>query len=157
VLIPRTRLRVAICGVLAALGLASAAALAPTSAGAKPRSAVVNLRMTARGMLLVNGSGFTLYMFSSDKRNSDACMSRRGCTSVWPPDRTGGKPVAGKGVKRSLLGMIALADGTKQVTYGGHPLYSYSGDSSRGETDYIGTKQFRGFWHGSTAAAKAVK
>jgi hypothetical protein len=45
----------------------------------------------------------------------------------------------------------------RQAHYGGHPLYRYTGDISRGETDYIGTKQFGGFWHGNTAAAKAVR
>jgi predicted lipoprotein with Yx(FWY)xxD motif len=156
VLISRTRVRVALCGVLAGVGLASVAALAPMSAGAKPRAAMVNLRKTHRGMLLVSGSGFTLYMFSSDKRNTDMCVSRRGCTAVWPPDTTGGKPIAGKGVKKSLLATITLSDRTHQVTYGGHPLYSYTGDISRGETDYIGTGQFGGFWHAITADAKAV-
>lgn len=156
-LIPRTRARIALSGVLAALGVATLAAVVPMSAGARARSAVVKLRMTNRGALLVNGSGFTLYMFTSDRRNKNVCQNKLGCTSVWPPDMTGGKPIAGKGVKRSMLGTVALSGGGKQVTYGGHPLYNYTGDSSRGETDYIGMKQFGGHWHGLTAAGKQVK
>jgi predicted lipoprotein with Yx(FWY)xxD motif len=161
VLIPRTRARIALSGVLAALGVATLAAVVPMSAGAGARSAVVKLRMTKRGALLVNGSGFTLYMFTSDRRNKDVCQNKRqarlSCTSIWPPDTTGGKPIAGRGVKRSMLGTAALSGGGRQVTYGGHPLYSYTGDSSRGETDYIGMSQFGGHWHGLTAAGKQVK
>jgi len=157
VLISRMWSRIVLCGVLVGIGFASLATLAPMSVGAKANGALVQLHKTKRGMLLVNRAGFTLYMFSSDKLRKDTCMTKRGCTSVWPIERSAGKPIAGKGVKPSLLGTITLPGGRRQVTYGGHPLYSYTGDVFAGEADYIGTKQFGGVWHGVSAASRGVK
>ena len=106
-------------------------------------------------MLLVNSHGFTLYAFSRDSRNVDRCASMNGCTSIWPLVRTGARPIAGPGVKRSLLGTIKVHGGL-QVTYAGHPLYSYSGDAGPGSTSYVGKSQFKGVWRGVRASGATV-
>jgi predicted lipoprotein with Yx(FWY)xxD motif len=145
--------------MIAALSGFATAAIAPLGAGARStsKSTTIEIRSTALGKALVNGSGFTVYVFTRDGRNRDTCVGISGCTGVWPVVRTTGAPSAGIGVKRSLLGTIKLADGIRQVTYAGHPLYSYSGDSSRGATGYVGARQFGGSWYAITAAGKLVK
>ena len=144
------------------LVLVGIAALAvPAAAGAKSRT-TVRLAKTSMGKLLVDGesgadSGFTLYMFTRDSRNRDNCMKNPACISIWPPLTVTGRPIAGPGVRASMLGSIAIRHGKRQVTYGGHPLYIYSQDGSPGDTFYIGANQFAGFWYGLNAAGKAVK
>jgi predicted lipoprotein with Yx(FWY)xxD motif len=143
--------------LIAALAGLAAAVIAPLSAGASSKSTRIQIRSTALGKALVNGSGFTVYVFTRDGRNRDMCTRISGCTGVWPVVRTTGAPSAGPGVRRSLLGTIKLAHGVKQVTYAGHPLYSYSGDSSRAATDYVGASEFGGRWYAITAAGKLLK
>ena len=99
----------------------------------------------------------TLYVFTKDGRNRDVCASIPGCPSTWSPLRTSGKALAGRGVKASLIGTITLKNGTKQVTYGGHPLYTYSGDSGPGQTSYVDFPEFGRNWPAVNAAGKEVK
>jgi predicted lipoprotein with Yx(FWY)xxD motif len=141
--------------------LAGAAVLAiPASGLAGNRAPTVKLRKTGLGKILVNSKGFTLYMFTRDRRNKDNCYkissSFGRCRDSWPPLPTKGKPTAGPGVKASLLGKIKLPNGTWQVTYNGHPLYTYAFDSGPGQTSYVGCPQFGGTWKALNAAGKAV-
>jgi predicted lipoprotein with Yx(FWY)xxD motif len=115
-------------------------------AGAK-HSTTVKLSKTSLGKILVSGSGRTLYMFTRDARNNDRCARISNCLSIWPALTVKGKPTAGPGIKASLLGTIRLANGAKQVTYAGHPLYTYQGDTGPGETSYVGVNQFGGNWY----------
>jgi predicted lipoprotein with Yx(FWY)xxD motif len=119
--------------------------------------ATIKLRKTGRGTLLVNSRGFTLYSFSKDGKRINRCQKISGCTSSWPVVKTRGRPRAGHGVKRSKLGTIKLANGTTQVTYAGHPLYTYSGDSGPGKTSYVGVKAFGGTWYAINASGGTVK
>lgn len=80
----------------------------------------------------------------------------KGCKSVWPALTTSGKPIAGPGVNKSLLGTITIKGGKHQVTYAGHALFNYS-FGSKGSTSYVGAKEFGGFWYAVNAAGKAVK
>ena len=63
----------------------------------------------------------------------------------------------GQGVKRSMVGTIRLKSGAKQLTYGGHPLYTYVGDSGPGQTSYVNFFQFGGHWPAVNAAGAEVK
>jgi predicted lipoprotein with Yx(FWY)xxD motif len=139
-------------GGVAAVGAASLAAVAG-SAGAtgSPRaaaaaSATVGLRSTSLGKILVNSRGRTLYAFAKDGRNKDRCAAIEGCTTTWPVVTARGKPRAGAGVSASKLGTITIAGGKHQVTYAGHPLYTYVADGSAGETAYVGVTEFGGKW-----------
>lgn len=143
-------------GITALVGLNASAGSASTTASAAS-GATVKLIHTSAGKILANSRGFTLYMFTADRRNSDRCIKRRGCASVWPPLTVKGRPIAGSGLRRSLLGTIRLPGGRHQVTYGGHPLYRYTGDGSPARTDYIGATSFGGRWLGVNAAGKAVR
>ncbi len=108
-------------------------------------------------MILATNSGFTLYMFTRDQKNRDTCVKVPGCASTWPVLKTSGKPVAGRGLRASLVGTITLGHGVKQVTYAGHPLYSYVGDTSPRQTEYVGAPQFGGTWDAMNAAGQLVK
>ncbi len=157
----RTR-RLSIGATLTLTTLATAVALALVlmhvpNAGAKSRP-TVKLAQTSLGKILVNGSGRTLYAFSRDGRNTDKCLQVSGCTAVWPMLTSAKKPTAGPGVNAALLGTIKLPHrSVRQVTYAGHPLYAYTGDSSPAATDYVGFPQFGGTWLAVTAAGTTKK
>lgn len=141
---------------LTALGLLGLA-LSAGVAGAGARRAELRLRKTSVGTILVNSRGFTLYAFTLDKRNRDACAKIAHCLAAWPPVTTSGKALAGPGVRRGLIGTLTLKGGVKQVTYAGHPLYTYVGDSSPGQTYYVNFFQFGGYWPAVNAAGQEVK
>ena len=131
-------------------------AAADVRARAAAAGTTIKLRKTGKGKLLVNSRGFTVYSFSKDGKRMDRCQKLSGCTSIWPVVQTHGRPRAGRGVKRSKLGTIKLANGATQVTYAGHPLYTYSGDGSPGATSYIGFSQFGGRWRAVRASGALV-
>lgn len=141
--------------VCAAGAVAVAGASGERAVAAK--AAKVSLRHTELGKILVNAAGFTLYHFSRDPRNKDTCMGTENCPEIWPPLLTSGRPIAGSGVKSSLLSSIRLPNGKRQVTYAGHPLYMYSPSSERGETSYVGFSSYGGTWYALNAAGKSVK
>lgn len=120
------------------------------------RGAKLQLRHTALGTILVNRRGFTVYAFARDSRNHDRCAAIAGCTGIWPMVTTTVTVTLGPGVKRSLVGTIKVG-GTRQVTYAGHPLYTYIAASGPGETSYVGLSQFGGKWFGVNAAGHIVK
>ena len=140
---------------------ASAATVASARTGVATahasRAAAVELRHTSIGSILVSSSGRTLYEFTRDHANKSSCAAISGCSETWPSLKTSGRPTAGSGIRASLLSSINLPGGGKQVTYAGHPLYTYSGDSGPGETSYVGARQFGGTWYAINASAHTVK
>jgi predicted lipoprotein with Yx(FWY)xxD motif len=99
---------------------------------------------TTLGSILVDGSGRTLYLFEKDGPNQSACAGA--CTVDWPVDHTSATPRAGSGVQVSMLGAIRRSDNTMQVTYNGHPLYYFSGDSQAGQFNGQGVDAFGAKW-----------
>jgi predicted lipoprotein with Yx(FWY)xxD motif len=146
--------------VFLAVALASASSAA-TVAGAQSKdtaassssAATVQLRHTSLGNILVSSSGRTLYEFTRDHGNKNSCAAIGGCSAVWPSLRASGRPTAGSGVRSSLLSTT----GGHQVTYAGHPLYTYSGDSGPGRTSYVGAKSFGGTWYAIDASGGTVR
>jgi predicted lipoprotein with Yx(FWY)xxD motif len=108
------------------------------------------------GTILLDSQGYTLHTFTKDTRNRDDCASLAGCLYVWPA-LVSGKPTEGPGVKRRLVGTIAVRGVGRQVTYAGHPLYSYVGDSRPAETDNINIFQSQGYWPAIAPWGRAVK
>src|SRR5579862_1448652 len=141
--------------ILLASAAATAAMTASTALAAAPPASLA-LRHTSIGTILVDGRGFTLYAFTRDGRNSDACMHVSGCAGIWPLLLSGGKPHLGRGVKSSLVATIAVGGGRRQVTYAGHPLYTYVADGAPGQTGYVGVSQFGGRWPALNAAGREV-
>jgi predicted lipoprotein with Yx(FWY)xxD motif len=143
--------------VITAVAVAAVAALATGPASARVHHTTLKLRKTSVGTILVNGRGFTLYAFTKDRPNRDNCAKISGCLGVWPVVSGAAKPILGPGVHRSKVGKITLSNGTKQLTYGGHPLYTYVGDSGPGQTFYVNFFQFGGRWPAVNAAGVEVK
>ena len=88
----------------------------------------------AQGSILVDGQGRTLYLFEKDKGTTSACTGA--CAQVWPA-LTATQPTAGTGADAALLG-TASGQVAQQVTYGGHLLYTYSGDAAPGDVKGVG-------------------
>jgi predicted lipoprotein with Yx(FWY)xxD motif len=97
------------------------------------------------GAILVNADGFTLYDFHKDKGSKSACYGA--CAGTWPPLTTDGEPQAVKGAMPAKLGTTKRTDGTVQVTYAGHPLYTYAVDTKPGETKGQDIDSFGAEWY----------
>lgn len=87
------------------------------------------------GDFLVDGQGLTVYLFEKDDGTTTACTGE--CAVNWPPVIADGTPIAGEGIDAEKLG---TADGIEpnQVTYNGHLLYYFIGDSAAGDTNGVG-------------------
>jgi predicted lipoprotein with Yx(FWY)xxD motif len=122
---------------------------APTTATSTPAAATgvaVVSKHAKPGVILAAGpKKLTVYMFEGDTGPSSSCSGE--CASVWPPVTSGGAPVAGAGVAAADLGTITRRDGTKQVTYNGHPLYFYAKDGDSGDAYGQGIMGFGASWY----------
>jgi predicted lipoprotein with Yx(FWY)xxD motif len=107
------------------------------------------------GTVVVNSAGRTLYLFGPDKQRKVTCTGA--CAQAWPPLYVKGKPVAGSGIKASLLGTIKAPNGKRQVTYNHWPLYTFSGDSKAGQANGQGLTAFGGKWFAVNTAGKRAK
>jgi predicted lipoprotein with Yx(FWY)xxD motif len=116
--------------------------------------ATVSATRTSLGMILVDGSGRTLYLFAKDQPNQSACAGA--CAAAWPVDQSSGTPKAGSGVTASMLGTIKRSDNTTQVTYDQHPLYYFHGDSGAGQHNGQGVDAFGARWFVVNPAGAAV-
>ncbi len=117
-------------------------------------SATLSVANTGLGKILVDSQGRTLYLWQKDSGTKSACSG--GCAVAWPPLRASGKPTAGGGAKASLLGTTARSDGKPQVTYNGHPLYGFQGDSKPGDTTGLGSTGFGAPWYVLTPTGKDI-
>jgi predicted lipoprotein with Yx(FWY)xxD motif len=104
--------------------------------------------------MLVDAQGRTLYLWQADTGTSSTCSGA--CATAWPPVTTTGKPAAGSGAKANLLGTTKRADGSTQVTYAGHPLYRFAGDSAAGRLNGQGSDAFGAKWYVVTPAGTAT-
>ena len=97
------------------------------------------------GKIIVDSKGFTLYDFHKDKGGKSACYGP--CEKAWPPLTSEGEPEAGEGAMASKLGTTERKDGTMQVTYDGHPLYTFVEDKKPGEANGNDTTAFGAEWY----------
>jgi predicted lipoprotein with Yx(FWY)xxD motif len=106
------------------------------------------------GKVLVDSQGRTVYLFKKDTGSMSTCSGA--CATDWPPVTSTGKPSAGTGVTASMLGTTARSDGSKQVTYGGHPLYLYVGDQNAGDANGQNVDAFGAKWYVLSPAGSAI-
>ena len=127
-------------------GGGATAAVEPASASATlaAKPATVSTRKGQLGTFLVDGKGRTLYLFEKDTGKRSRCSSA--CAQAWPPLISRGKPVAKGRAKASLLSTSRRANGSRQVTYGGHPLYRFAPDTAPGQTLGQGVDGFGALW-----------
>jgi predicted lipoprotein with Yx(FWY)xxD motif len=143
--------------VLAAAGCGGGGSKASSSSPPKTASgmaATVGVDNVSLGNVLVSSQGRTLYLFSKDSGTTSACTGA--CAANWPPLRANGKPTVGNGAKASVISTIARSDGKRQVTYNGHPLYRFKGDSKSGDTNGEGLNAFGGNWFAVSPAGTQV-
>jgi predicted lipoprotein with Yx(FWY)xxD motif len=110
-----------------------------------PAASAVSVRSTSLGKTLVDAKGRTLYLFEGDSRNVSRLSSAG--LSVWPRFVATGPVTAGNGVQMAKLGTTTSPSGVRQITYNGHPLYYYVGDSRAGNTRGQALNQFGALWY----------
>jgi predicted lipoprotein with Yx(FWY)xxD motif len=150
----------ALAAAAAATVLALAAAAASTSAP-PPATATAAARATVKvaesrfGRMLVDGRGLSLYLFTRDPRGRSRCYGD--CAKAWPPLLTDGAPRAGSGARKRLLGTTKRRSGKLQVTYRGHPLYYYVGETRAGQVLCQGVVEFGGTWLVVSPSGRAIR
>lgn len=139
--------------ILAAIALLLAACGGSTSGspagGANAAITVSAADVPGLGTVLVNGSGRTLYVLSSERGGRLTCTDANGCTAVWPDTELPAgvqNGTAGPGAQASLLGTLRSADGKLYLTYGGWPLYTFAHDSGPRQGHGEGITSFGGTW-----------
>jgi predicted lipoprotein with Yx(FWY)xxD motif len=124
---------------------ASLAAGSGVARGSTGSQATLTVRKSSYGSILFDGRGRALYAFTRDRRGGTSrCYGA--CAQKWPVYFAGGRLLAGKGVKRSLIATTKRRDGRRQITYNGRPLYYYSGDKSPGQVLCQNVGEFGGTW-----------
>lgn len=131
---------------------ASTAASTPTQSTAATTTAAPSPGVTVQtkhgklGTILAAGpKKLTVYLWEADKGSTSACSGA--CEKAWPPVTTAGAPVASGGAVSADLGTITRPDGTKQVTYKGHPLYFFEKDGDSGDAYGQGSNAFGAGWY----------
>ena len=130
---------------------ASSSSPPKTASGA---AATVSVENASLGSILVNSKGRTLYLFARDSGTMSECNGA--CAVNWPPLRASGKPTIAGGAKASLISTTARSDGTRQVTYNGHPLYRFKNDGKAGDTSGEGLNAFGGSWFAVSPAGQHI-
>jgi predicted lipoprotein with Yx(FWY)xxD motif len=148
----------AILPLVAASALILAACTTPDAQSTEPSSGGgvdVTLSQTDAGDALAGAGGMTLYILTTDVDGNSTCTSGA-CASAWPALMGDGSQVQpGPGVS-GTFGTATWADGTRQVTHNGQPLYYYAGDSAPGDANGQGSG---GVWFiapvGAASASRA--
>jgi predicted lipoprotein with Yx(FWY)xxD motif len=151
------RLAAGVGGAVGVAVLAAACSSAGSTAASSPASGaaagsgasasgntVIETASSSAGTVLANGSGRAVYLWVKDTGDMSQCSGA--CAGAWPPVTTTGTVTAAGSAKPSDLGMITRSDGTKQVTYDGHPLYYFAGDSGAGMASGQGSDSFGAKW-----------
>ena len=146
-----TKMFVALAASLAFASLVAALAVAGSTTASRTKVAVAKSPL---GRILVDSKGITLYDFVKDRGTTSSCYGA--CAALWPPLTTKGKPVAGHGVRASLLGTTKRKDGKLEVTYNGHPLYYFVSDRKPGQTTGQALNQFGAPWWVLSPAGKEI-
>lgn len=158
----RTRLQLAIpavglLGLIALAGCGSSnsttasnsteAATTSTSASSGGGAGTIDVADNPKlGQVLVDSQGNTVYMFEKDESDESYCNGS--CAKVWPPVTANGQPKAGSGVSASKLTTLKRDDGSTQVVFDGHPLYTYVKDEDTEDAYGNGLDQFGAEWYG---------
>jgi predicted lipoprotein with Yx(FWY)xxD motif len=124
---------------------------ASASAAAAGGGAVVKSATIGGVAVVTNAQGFTLYSFAPDTATTSKCTGA--CAQIWPP--LTGPVTASQGVT-GTLGTITRSDGSKQATYDGRPLYTYTADTAPGQASGNGINIDGGVWHEVTASGQAA-
>jgi predicted lipoprotein with Yx(FWY)xxD motif len=147
------QVRAALSRVIGVIGAVSVAALAllavaevtasqPPSPAATAAGATLKVTRIGGVSVLANSHGLTLYWFAPDTPAASRCTGS--CAAYWPP--VTGDPQAGHGIP-GTFGLIGRPGGGQQVTYDGHPLYTYIGDNGPGQANGNNLDLNGGLWY----------
>lgn len=142
----------AACGGSSGGGTNTSAPAGGSGSAAASSSVIVKIKKTDAGPVLTNAAGFTLYTFQADKGSTSVCYGS--CAQFWPPVIGTAHMAAGQKIN-GHFGTTTRKDGKTQVTFNGHPLYTYAGDTQPGQTSGNGINQSGGIWNVITAAGGA--
>jgi predicted lipoprotein with Yx(FWY)xxD motif len=123
--------------VLLGIAVAGASSTAPAATGTALKTATIG-----GTTVLTNAKGFTLYSFAPDTPSSSKCYGS--CAAYWPP--VTGTTAAGHGLPGKVT-TITRTGGARQLTYNGHPLYTYVGDTAPGQAHGNNLNLNGGLWH----------
>ena len=129
---------------LSGLALAACGSSGTGTPAASSAAAALKSGSTSIGTVLASAKGRTLYWFAIDTPATSKCTGA--CTATWPPV-TGSPRLAAGLAATGTFGTIKRSGGTVQVTWNGHPLYTYAGDSAAGQANGNGVNGFGGIWH----------
>ncbi len=118
-------------------------------------SLTLTLQRSPVGPILATGGGDTLYDFAPDSPTHSTCLDD-GCVFQWPPLIRSGPVRVGPGVDPALVGMLRRPDGSTQLSYGGHPLYTYNLDVTPGVVMGQAIDQNGGLWYVLSARGKPI-
>jgi predicted lipoprotein with Yx(FWY)xxD motif len=141
-----------------ALALTACGSSGVTTLSAPPTtdtSLTLTLQHSPVGLILATGGGNTLYDFAPDTPTHSACLND-GCVFQWPPLVQSGPVRVGKGVDVSLVGTLSRPDGSTQLSYGGHPLYTYNLDVTPGMVTGQAIDQDGGPWYVLNAKGQPI-
>ena len=131
----------------------NASAVSPATQGQGPSA--LTLRSSQYGKVIFAANNRVLYLFGADHGGTSTCYGV--CASAWPPLLSKGTtPSVGGGLSARRLGTTRRTDGSLQVTYAGHPLYYYSGDTP-GKIMCQAANMHGGFWYVVNANGSANK
>jgi predicted lipoprotein with Yx(FWY)xxD motif len=135
-------------------GAATSGSTSASGAGGTALAAKTNSKL---GTIVAAGpKHLTVYMFLADTAGKPTCSGA--CASVWPPVPAGsGSAAVSGGLQASKVGTVTRSDGTKQLTYAGHPLYYFASDSSESDAGGEGVNGFGALWYAVAPSGEAVK
>lgn len=154
--VPSRRRRAMLVVPAAAAGLAALAACgssgsssAGSSSSGSAEAAAAGLKTASIGgvTVLTNAKGFTLYTFAPDTATTSACNGA--CATAWPPQTA-------LSTVKSPYSTIKRSDSSTQLTFNGHPLYTFTGDTAPGKASGNGVNAFGGLWHEVPASGAAA-
>jgi predicted lipoprotein with Yx(FWY)xxD motif len=128
---------------------ATAAAPATAAPAAIPDAATAGSKL---GQIIVNGKGMTVYVFDKDTANSGASACTGACSATWPAVTSTSAAPTVTGIA-GTVSTIAAANGAKQITINGLPIYTFAQDTKPGDTSGQGVKTF---WHVLSPAGEKI-
>ena len=131
-------------------GTSSGSSSGGSGGHAAPAAGSLKTAKIGAATVLTNSKGFTLYSFALDTPAKSNCNGT--CAANWPPV-TGA--VTAPGIT-GTFGTITRSDGSKQATFNGHPLYTFTADTSPGQAKGNGLNAFGGVWHEDTTSGSAA-
>ena len=133
-------------------GSVSAAAATPSVSST---GALLAAASTPLGTILVDGQGKTVYLFAADTPGHSACSGT--CLPYWPVVAAPASLPASLAGVTAQLGVLTRPDGTKQLTVGGWPVYTYAADTAPGSTTGQGKNLSGGLWWVLSASGSPVR